>query len=504
MSLACEPRKPTPSDLVRQIQETNRNVGLSPVFNVNTTVTPCIESFTGPTYPCGNGGMCEPITGLTISSPCSYNLSVVDNFDITFDFTSGNTMYTGYTGEFCYSLLNSLSANRLTDTCTPYSGITGHTITRNLDTTEISSVDNTYRVRSWDKFTSKCLTNDLGVTGVTVDNMVTTNEDNDCYFITVVNPPQPILEYQPTNVLEGITFVNETLNVPEGSNQFLLSSSPIGGKVQLTINGLNVSSVDYTVDPTESKLITVNTTLESRDVVSAAYNMSNDTTNGVIDNVRLEFISVTGVTSGVTSSVSATTYENIVNFNNVSNRLEIYLLDKIDSGIQPRLTINGVNLTYNVDFFKSNIVQNKLILNEGSVIKVGDVISIYYYYSGNNNPGDLGVLKTDKPLIKWESQQNILRTLFSYGTFTLEVTDRTDVSFSNILYTGNTVYNNTTTSYTLGTEQITTTSIKDYIYRIKFVKNFVTDNPKNVYTTETYSDVGSFRLDWSYIKNTNF
>jgi hypothetical protein len=240
-------------------------------------------------------------------------------------------------------------------------------------------------------------------------------------------------------------------------------------------------------------------------VLSAIYNKSLiPTPSGVVNNVKLEMFSVTGITTGVTSSISATTYENFINYNSVNNRLEIYLKEKIDPSVQPRLTVNGVNLTYNVDFFKSNIVHNKLILNEGSVIEIDDAISVYYYHSGVNNPGDLGTIRTDTPTIEWESHQNILSGLFSYGDFTVEIADRDDPSFSNILKTGTTVYNNDITSYTLSIDPITTTSVSNYIYRIKFIKNFVTINPTNVYTTQSYSDTGSFRLDWPYINNTNF
>lgn len=532
MSLACEPNKPTPSILVRRLQEIKRNLGLSPIFNVNTEVIPCIEQFIGPSYPCGNG-MCEPITGLTVGCPsgyiltsggticvsgvttattitvdpsCLHNLSIVNDFNITFDLTSGSTMYTGYTGEFCYSVINSLAAARILDVCIPYSDITGNTITRNFSVnTNISSVDNSYSVRSWDKFTSRCLTNKFGKTGTTVDNSSYIDSDNDCYFVTTVNPPKPSLEFIPSNFFSGIQFVNEVINSIENQSQFRLASNPLGGLIALTVNGLAVSNTDYTIDPVDNRLFTIRTgiTIESRDVLSAAYNTSTSTEVNN-NNIRLEIFTVTGVTTGVTSSFSATTYENIVNYNSVNNRTEIYLKDKIDPSVQPRLTINGVNLSFNVDFFKSNIVSNKLILNEGSVIETGDVISVYYYYSGINNPGDLGRLRTNTPEIKWSEEQNVLKTLLSYGEFTLEVTDRNDPSFINILKTGTTLYNNQISSYTLNIDPITTTSINHYIYRIKFVKNFVTSNPLNVYTTESYSDTGSFQLDWSYINNTNF
>jgi hypothetical protein len=460
---------------------------------------------------CGSGLTCTLLDYTDLiddyDPPCLYNLNEINNFSVTFDFTSGNTMYTGYTGEFCYSVINTLPGTTIPSVCTPYDEITGSSITKDFTVdTNIATVDNTYRVRSWDRFVSKCLTNDVGNTGITVDTEQFVDIDKDCYFVTVTNPPKPLLEFQPIDALEGISFVNETLNVIPDTNQVLLSSYPVGNQVLLSVNGITVSTSDYTLDLVDSRLITINTTLEGRDVISAAYNTNKEGgTNGISnDSVKLEIFSVTGVTTGVTSSFSATTYENIVNYNSTNNRTEIYLKEKIDPSVQPRLTINGVNLQYEVDFFRSNIVDNKLILNEGSIIEIGDIVSIYYYYTGVNNPGDLGKLRTATPTIQWSSQTNVMKTSTSNGEFTLEVTDRDDVGFNNILKSSTTLYNNSLTSYTLDVDTITTTSIKNYIYRIKFTKNFSTRNPVNVYTTETYSDTGSFRLDWSYINNTNF
>ena len=561
MSLTCEPNKPTPSYLVRRLQQIKRDIGLSPIFNVSTKVTPCIENFVSPTYPC-DGNMGKPVTGLTVGCPSGYtitsgysldlsglicvsgvtsantitvnppllhNLSEVSSFDITFDFSSGNTMYTGYTGWFCYSVSNTLPATTLYPTCTPYSSITGNSLTRTftinndiLNSQQLSSVDNEYTVRSWNKFTSKCMTNNLGNTGITIDTSLPyINADNDCYFVTTVNPPTPLFSYIATDIFENITFVNETLSnflssdadgseIVENSNVFQLRNKPVGGQVVISINGITVDKNQYSVDARNKIVTFLDVTLESRDTIQSYYNTSpltEESFNDLNDVVRLEVFSVTGITTGVTSSSTATTYTNIVNYNVDNNRNEIFLNEKIDPNVDPVMTINGVNVVYNIDFFKSNFVANKLIMGENTIIKAGDVISVYYYYTGHNNAGDLGILKTNKPIIQWFSNQNIIKSAISNGVFTVEIADRNDPTYSNILNENQpdtTLYNNTLSNYNLEMNPITTTSIKNYIYRVKFTKNYVTQIVNNTYQTETYSKSGSFSLNWDFINNTNF
>jgi hypothetical protein len=545
MSLTCEPNKPTPSYLVRRLQQIKRDIGLSPIFNVSTKVTPCIENFVSPTYPC-DGNVCKAVTGLTIGCPsgytltsggtvcmsgvtsadtitvnpsCLHNLSEVSSFDITFDFSSGNTMYTGYTGQFCYSVSNTLPAAIILPVCTSYSGITGNSLTRTFTiNSDISSVDNEYTVRSWNKFTSKCMTNNLGNTGITIDTSPYINVDNNCYFVTTVNPPAPLLQYINAPLFQNISFVNESLgnlittnsdggDIIENSNVFQLRNKPVGGIVVISINGITVDKRQYTVNQTTRVVTFVGVTLESTDVIQAYYNKSpltDDSLTKLDDVVKLEVFSVTGITTGVTSSATATTYTNIVNYNVDNDRNEIFLTEKMDPNIGPIITINGVNMVYNIDFFRSNFVDNKLIMGENIIIKAGDIISVYYYYTGYNNAGDLGTLRINKPTIQWSTNQNIMKTLLSNGMFTVEIADRNDPTYSNILKTNTTLYNNTLSNYTLEVGPITTTSVKNYIYRVKFTKNYVTQRAVNSYQTETYSKSGSFSLNWDFINNTNF
>jgi hypothetical protein len=501
MSLACKPKNISPTYEELLTQQTTRNLGLSSVFNVNTYVSPCVEDFTSPTYYLS--GATKPMTGLTITSDSTHNMSEVDDFDLIYNFT-GSTDYTGYTGEFCYEVVGVLPANLIADRCTPFSGLTGSTLVTNYDNTEVSTVDNEYITKSWVKFNSKC------VTGLTID---TSDYEVDFsvydYFVTVTNPPKPSLLESSSNVFSDLNFVSEIIPVTfVGMNSFLLNEKPLGSIIILNVNGVNVVKSDYSVDPTTNVVTLLNgITFEIEDVVQVYYNKTNLTNpfDAALNNrIKMDMFLVTGITTGVTSSFSATTYDNFVNYNNTNNRLEVFLTEDIESTVQPIVTINGVNVLFNVDVYKSNVVKNKLIFSDSVSILAGDVISIYYYFSGLQNPGDLGMLKTDSPAISWSSQQNITRNASSSGEFTVEVAEKGDTTFSTILYTGSTSYDADVTSYSLSVGPITTTSITNYIYRIKFTKDYVTSIIMNTYQTTNYSDIGSFILDWNYINNTNF
>jgi hypothetical protein len=504
MSLICDPNKtPPPSYSARIVQQTNRDIGLSPIFNVNSNIVPCVEDFTSPTY--YMSWATKPTTGLTITSEGVYNLSEVDEFDLTFNFT-GSTDYTGYTGEFCYALYPS-SPGVLFEDCTDYSVITGSSLTMNFNNYDLSLVDNDYIIRTWDKFLPKCITDRRGdPTKTKINTSSLPIVYDDWYMVTVVNPPKPTLDKISVSVFSNIEFVNQII-LPEvqGSNTFLLKSSPVNNQVVISVNGISLSTNDYLV---ENNLITIlNGTLESNDVVHAYYNKSistSDMATPIEELVKLEIFPVTGITTGLTSNFSATTYENIVNYNDTNNRLEIFLKENIDTNVQPILKINGISVAFNIDFFKSNIVNNKLILNEGIELEVGDIVTVYYYYSGTNNPGDLGILNTDTPLISWSTFNNLIQNgVNSNANFVVEITDRSDINYNNILKTGSTIYYNNVSDYTLTVGPITSTSVRDYIYRVRFNKRYV-DRYNNVYETNNYSNNGSFRLNWGYINNTKF
>lgn len=494
---------------------------------------------------CGSGLTCTLLDYTEATSEVfSYNLDVVDEINLGFNFT-GNTQYTGYTGFWCYEVMGTIPFGELKKSCIPYGDITGDTIS--IDVYDgLPLIDNEYIVKTSNKFKSKCTntyTNkkvrwlksgrqsnsitvgpaigfiDTSTFTKTVDTPDTDTLDlfkpqmvikeSDAYFITVVNPPTPILEFIPFDVFESITFRSEILS-PQvtGSNSLLLTEPPVAGKVLLSVNGVTVSTNDYEID-TDTNLLTIlnDITLETSDVIQAYYNTTSVTESSLLaleNRVKLEMYAIDNVVSGVTG----TTYDNTVNWNSDNYRYEFFLTEKMDANIQPIISINGVTLLWNIDVFRSSKIPNKLIFKEGTILEIGDIISVWYYFSGFNGVGDLGTLLTDTPSFKWSEQLNVLKPGGYYGNstgiFTVEITNREDENFNNILYSGTKVYNNSVSTYNLDVGPISTNTYTNYIYRIKFTKTYVPNIVYNLIDTTSYSQVGTFSLNKNYIDNSNF
>ena len=372
---------------------------------------------------------------------------------------------------------------------------------------DISREDNEYIITPYDVFYSKCVTNPFGRTGTTINTKKykTTDLDNDYGFVTLTNPPTPSLVYELNVSLSDIQFVNDSFNVDfDGVSSFQLSDTPLGSTAVVSVNGVTMSKEDYLIE--DNLLKVTGGYLSSTDTIQAYYSTSLEFGGDIIpimDLTKLENFKVTGFTNDFFSDSLNTSYENFVNYNSSNDRYEIFLKDNVDVTIEPVLSVNGIDLVYNVDFFKSNLVQNKLILGEGLDLVVGDVVSIYYYNTGNSNPGDMGTLRSDLVPIKWS--QNVKPSIkrSSYGEYVIEVYNREDSNFNTIINSGTTMYNSPISDYSLTIGPITTTNIKDYVYRLKLDK-YYTDMSLNRYKTSSEYVYGSFSLDWNYINNTKF
>ena len=192
--------------------------GLSNVYNIKNNLNFCNEVFRDPLYTmegtvkATTGYTTTACSGITTASTyttsgCTavYNLSEVDDFDLTFNIT-GNTEYTGYTGNFCYHIFDIqdfvgsdnivyAQKSKLSD-CTLYSKITGHTLNKTIVQGDLPKIDAQYILKDFNLFrTQKCEDkfeiDTFNLTTQTVDDMF----NQGWYFITVVNPDKPCLLY---------------------------------------------------------------------------------------------------------------------------------------------------------------------------------------------------------------------------------------------------------------------------------------------------------------------
>jgi len=252
-------------------QELLRNVGLSNIFNINTTIDVCVEEFKSPqyyvsgatklfsliesssacttsftnynkSYPvCQSGytlsagtNICYQVSGATTATTsantytinqtlATYNLDYTPNFNISFILT-GMTDYTGYTGSFCYKIFGKNNfrvsqpvaglppTSELVNNCIEYNQITGGSVTYQFLSGNTSKTWNEYLIRPYYTFTSK--TCNKGQNFNTWDSEVQLNQFNpntDFYFSTVINPPVPELNPPQGQAAEDVYFVQDIL-----------------------------------------------------------------------------------------------------------------------------------------------------------------------------------------------------------------------------------------------------------------------------------------------------
>jgi hypothetical protein len=468
---------------------------------------------------CSGTPFCNNIeyTGITVTSGVTvdcdglHNVSINDSFDLNF-YITGGTDYTGYTGQFCYKLINdgyilSGDTNFLLDDnileggveviyekCFDFSGLTSTTITDTiLSDVDVPISDNDYRLISYVKFYPENCTEDEINLSLLDPPLVEFNYSDDWFFTTITNPPTPLFT-EVVGQFQGGSIRTDVLQVFEGQRDYQLTSAPNGGKVMVDVNGVTLTEdVDYTLNysllPSGNVIITFLEDLEvSRDIVSVTYITPGDPTQLIqtrTDLFSIETLVVTGFTTGTTASTI-----NIINDNVTAGVKEFFTQYDYLNNSTIRVTINGFELTQGIDYFTSNKVQNKINFHPNRTVLVGDVITVWYFkQSAVLQEGQLGKLDSNDVDIRWYITEEIPTN--STGYFNIEITESTDLTYSATTYSGTTDYVSGTTAYSLLFEDVEVN--KEYIYRVCMVKNY-TNITNDVIETTSCSANGSFDL----------
>ena len=477
-----------------------RDLGLSNIYNIKSDTNFCFESFEGPTY--WLSGATKAITGTT--TPCSgtptncyavYNFSEIDDFNLKFNFT-GSTQYSAYTGEFCYRIYGrkdyvinnaNKSLRNVTpsfEKCTAFSAITASTIDNIIGLGSLQNTNNDYMVRSYYKLNLKECSKNTVNTWKTSTQLNNFNFDWDWYFTTVTNPEPPTIVEIPSEELTKVSMVQETVLGKNYNNYFNLNNFPIGGnEINLYVNGVRLSQgLDYSVDtsmyPRATPIINIfSANIESTDVITIVYLVGPQSFITALGQFKNELFNIdTFKVTGFTTNVTASTV-NIVNDNTIKGTQEVFLTSDFDEQSTVVTVLNGVKLFDGIEFFKSSTTPNKIIFNPNYVtIKVGDILSFWYFKTKLDVYNDIGTLDKNSVTIRW-TQQPIREPVYNTGIFTLEVTEKSDTTWSSLFYTENVKYNENSSTY-----QSTVTDLlvnKDYKFRIifkKYYKNILNEN----------------------------
>lgn len=468
-----------------------------------------------------NTGVCStefiPCSGTPTNCYGIYNLSEIDDFPLNFIFT-GSTDYTGYTGQFCYRLYNRfdfklgnpnkslVTENPVYINCVDFSAITSSTLTDILSVGELPKTNTDYMLRSYYNFTPKeCGTNniDTWLTSSQLNNFnITSNMD--WYFITITNPPTPVIRTTFTKVFERVTLVQEIVNVGNSQNNFLLNNQPIDNKINVYVNGIRLTDgLDYVLNtsqfPRTNPILTFTSgQIESRDTVTLVYLVGPQSFQTALGQSRNDLFEIdTFTVTGFTTNVTASTV-NIVNNNTINGTQEVFLTHDFDPQSSVVVSINGVTLIEDIDFYKSVTTPNKIIFNPTTVININDILSFWYFKTTLGNKNNLGTLQENKVKIQWTVDQ-LPEQLYNTGQFVLEVTNVTDTNWTSLFYSKTIDYVNGSNFYEDLVENLTVNI--DYKFRIIFYKtykNILNEDIISSSNTIGYFSTKNDRIIYSY------
>lgn len=533
MCILCKNKKTDiPTVDLNAVEQTNvnRSLGLSNVYNISNTLLFTDEVFLSPDY--FVSGATKPISGITTTTNCSgpftggtysvsgcsfvYNLSEIDEIDLVFNIT-GNTQYTGYTGSFCYHTfdLESLPRNRnyviksdsvLSD-CFVYNTITGNTIYETINKGELPVKDAQYILRDYNIFTTKEFSQNLQINTFDLSTQpIDSLFDDGWYFVTVTNPePATIGQSDGFDITRNTKLVSGPAELVEGQTTiFRINGNALNNTFVVYVNGIQLTKGQdwVNVNPYSGMFEIVSGTIEpGKDIVQVTYISPEERLPNIIDNnetgIYLDAGIVSTIVTGVTSGVTALT----VNYNPVKNRQEILLTKPMRDRSAVIFTVNGVNLTEDLEYFKSSSDSSKIIMSPTNPILVGDAISIFYFTNESADYFDLGYFRTLTPTITWGVPFSYSGYRSEDGVFLLQVTTKNDPNFLNPIQAKYYDFNTTQTTYSAVLDQLPTNLGQNFLVRVYFFKNYnILFN--NIITTRSVSNTAAFRVNVDYAENT--
>lgn len=459
------------------------------------------------------------LTGCTTGSTNVYNLDYTPDFNVKFTLT-GNTDYTGYTGSLCYKVFSDdrfvaqnptksfSNGTEIMTKCSSFSSLSSMTINQMFNEGSLIKTWKQYLIRPYYSFTTKVVSPGMGFNTWNSNLQLNGFQDGDLYFVTVVDPPTPLLSPPSGEAIPNYTFIQDNLLIngdagqrgPEAINDtlnyFVLKAVP-ATDIMLFLNGVKLSNgYDYklitkgfNVPPTVEFLFEIKRT----DWITANYIVgspsqftSSDFSKWFVDTLKVENILVDTNPGYVTA----------VNSNTITNRLEFYTSKRLDPNNNVYMSINGVELVENQQYFKSLTQDNRIIFDNMAPIKIGDIISILAVSttitSGCTNYGSLVIPEfTTRWTVPGTLEKNVT------GKFIIQVFDKND-PYNNVLYEevipfidGTSAYQSTISSLSLNFY---------YRFRVTFETKY-TAYLDNEVTTCSYSE-GCFDTKSGYINNT--
>ena len=295
---------------------------------------------------------------------------------------------------------------------------------------------------------------------------------NDYYMVAIKSPAIPKIRLGQVNNLGINAFSVNSFELLNGQTDIALPNS--NGDYIISLNGLTLAlDYDYIISgvtngATSIDIIKLVEPAVEGDLMTIAFS-----NNGIGSTLRVDTYDIqTTIPSGPNNNQGT----NKVYYNTTTNKYELYTTMEIINNNDVAITLNGMTLANNIDYYKSLSNNYRLIL-EGNIV-VGDIINIYY----NAVTEVQGTISNPNPVIAWDIDP---APIDLNGNFTIELAS--DINFTNII-------NSATTKYIIGVSGYAS-QIKligglgtELYYRIKNEKKYKTITNDNIVLTE-YSDI---------------
>ncbi len=455
---------------------------------------------------CGNEPTCVKIEkadrneNSDIFNICGYEFDILDKnsdgvfiisnndnnieFDLTF---TGDTINITDETEFKYSIFkynktnNSFNKPSIYDSVyQSYSDISGGTVNINTPVNSLN-LDGEYIIKGYYKYPACTLySNKLGLE---IDEyLIKTGSEygmysatEDWYFIAMKESQTPTI----LSINEPQTITPNNFNVSsyipdfDGQNEFLLDYIP-QADVIVSLNGLTLSNDEYLID-TDTLILSGGTfTTDTITVISVVTDDNFTSSNLYVENIT--------ITTSIQSGSTDTQLSNVF-YNTTTGKYELFTEYVASDNSDIVITLNGVTLANNIDYYRS-ISNNKRIILEGNLF-LSDIITIAYVKSVENINLDSG----NNFVVTW-SVENILPS--EEGSFYIEVADLINPDFSVILQQIEVPYEPNVNIYSKDV-QIDGEFGDTYLYRVKNRKKYYTLNNQLV-IDDSFSEVGKIKI----------
>ena len=302
--------------------------------------------------------------------------------------------------------------------------------------------------------------------------------DNDWYFINLKRADKPNLKNNVNNRDESSeisTFNVKSRFTTSGITNYTFNLTSEQSLGMVSYNGsVLAKNLDYSANTNSVELLFE---VLDNQVLTVSYLGYNGNTTIYNDSYLIS----ESIKSGSTNTQTIT---DKVFYNTTYGKYEYYL-DSEPNTKDVIMVVNGSTLANNIEYYRSTTNNKRIIIDEN--IKVGDLIEAIYLPKS----GILGGIDTNRPIFSW-SIGNAPKLPID-GEFTIEITDESDITFENIIYTKTVPYIEDINSY-IGQVILSSSNAGDkFRYRIKNEKRYTPISGETI-TDTIYSDVVTFEL----------